>query len=718
MNSRNWFGRSCQLGLSGLVILVGLIGGEGSNLTFAQVTPDPSLGTKVTIKGNTLEITGGTTVGDKNLFHSFSNFSVNSNEVVNFLNAATINNIFVRVTGGNLSKILGMLQAQGNANLFLINPNGITFSGPDAGLSIKGSFIGTTASAIQFPGGGEFSMTSQVNSLNPLLTVNPSAFLFNQIASRPISRIQVNKAFLQVHDGQSLLLLGGDVNLERGKLLAVGGRVELGGLAEAGTVGLNFDINDDSNNLRLSFPQGVQRADVSLNNASRVSASSKGGGGIQVQGRRVTLTNESEIAVNTLGSEPGGTLVVNASELVELGASRLLTDTAGSGSGGELRIETPHLILKDGAQASATTSSEGQGGRLSVTADSIQLMGTDAAGRPSGLFAKTQGTGNAGDLKIETGKLIVRDGAQVSSATDKNSQGRAGTLSVTARDSIQLIGTKGESRSGLFVGTEAPEPAGNLDIKTGQLIVQDGARISAATTSGEGGNINMQVGDLISMRGASEISASASNNANGGNITINAKNGFIVAVPSEYSNIIAKADEGRGGNIKITSSGIYGFVFHPDSFLSNINASSKAGPQLNGTVEINTPDVDPSRGLVNLPITPVDTKVSQVCQPSVGKNQSSFIITGRGGLPPNPREPLSGDAVQVDWVTLNPKTENRSRPSGIKNPTPATPAQIVQATGWTRNAKGEVVLTADAPTATSHSSWQTPANCGTAESIK
>ncbi len=649
--SRSWLARHCQLGLSSLLILVGAIAAEGVYPTFAQVTADPSLGTEVKPNGTTLNITGGTSVGDRNLFHSFSNFNVNSGEVVDFCNASTIKNILVRVTGGNPSEIQGTLQAHGNANLFLINPKGIIF-GPDAHLNIGGSFIGTTANAIQFPSGGEFSMTSPVNPLNPLLTVNPSAFLFNQIATESIS---IKEAYLSVDPNQSLLLVGGDVKLEGALLQATNGRVELGGLAGGvGTVGLNID----SSNLRLSFPDSVARADVSLTNAASVSASGSGGG-IQVQGRHIQLTDNSTITVTTLLSSEPGTLVVKASELVELlGGSRLLTNTEGSGSAGELRIETPQLILKNGAQASATSFSQGQGGRLSVTArDSIQLSGTDAQGNPSGLFVGVARTGSA-------------------------------------------------------------RYAGNLEIETGRLTIQDGARISAATTSGEGGNIDLQVRDLISMRGPSQISASASNYANGGNITINAKNGFIVAVPSEYSNIIAKADEGRGGNIKITSSGIYGFVFHPDSFLSNINASSKAGPQLNGTVEIKTPDVDPSRGLVSLPITPIDTKVSQVCQPSVGKNQSSFIITGRGGLPPNPREPLSSDAVQVDWVTLNPKTENRSRPSVTKNPTPATPVQIVQATGWTRNAKGEVVLTADAPTATSHSSWQTPANCGTAESIK
>lgn len=47
---------------------------------------------------------------------------------------------------------------------------------------------------------------------------------------------------------------------------------------------------------------------------------------------------------------------------------------------------------------------------------------------------------------------------------------------------------------------------------------------------------------------------------------------------------------------------------------SDITASSNLGPQFSGTVEINTPDVDPSRGLVSLPAVPIDTEVVQTCQ--------------------------------------------------------------------------------------------------------
>ncbi|MEH2009417.1 two-partner secretion domain-containing protein [Nostoc sp.] len=788
MSLRSWFDRVCHLGLSGLLIIVCAIGTQGGDRTSAQVTPDPSVGTKVrTIDDTTLQITGGTTVGNTNLFHSFSNFSVKSNEIVDFHNASNINNILVRVTGGNPSDIQGTLQAQGNANLFLINPNGIIFGG-NAQLKIGGSFIGTTGSAIQFPGGGEFSMTSPVNPLNPLLRVNPSAFLFNQILSQPINSIQVNKIRpLSVPESQSLVLLGGDVNLERATLEAPDGRVELGGLAGVGTVGLNID----KNNFRLSFPDNVARADVSLTLAT-VTASGEGGGEIQVQGKRVTLAHASKIAVNTLDSKSGGTLVVNASESVELlGGSRLLTDTTSSGTAGELRIETGRLIVQDGSQVSASTSlqSTGQGGALSVTADFIQLIGTspDNKHSPSSLSTVTYGAGNAGELKIQTGRLIVQDGSQVSASTFPQSTGQGGALSVTA-DSIQLIGTSPDNEpSGLLVGTKSAGDAGNLEIKTGQLIVQNGARISASTSgestgnggsiivkaeelnvlkgditvssqgtkkagdleitarsinldnqgkllgqanSGDGGNITLNLQDLLLLSGNSQISATAGTNqqgGNGGNIIINAPNGFIVAKANENSDITANAYNGKGGTVKINATKIFGIASltsedlkrlrpndsNPGKLQTNdITAISQISPNLSGIVKINTVDVDPYRGLlINLPAVPVNTKVSQVCQAGTAQNKSSFTITGRGGLPRNPYDLLSPNAVLVDWVTLDPKGENHVSTDVSTQATRPTSAPIVEAQGWVRNAKGEIVLIADAPTTTLHSSWQKPANC-------
>ncbi len=143
---------------------------------------------------------------------------------------------------------------------------------------------------------------------------------------------------------------------------------------------------------------------------------------------------------------------------------------------------------------------------------------------------------------------------------------------------------------------------------------------------------------------------------------------------------------------------------------SDITAISQTNPSLSGTIELITPDVDPNSGLIELPTIPVDTELTQGCY-SPGYAQNRFVITGRGGLAPNPKDVLSPDAVQVDWVTLKPSTRNRKSPPVTIKPTTARPKQIVEATGWVIDAKGEVQLIANAPTTTPHGSWQNPVSC-------
>lgn len=338
--------------------------------------------------------------------------------------------------------------------------------------------------------------------------------------------------------------------------------------------------------------------------------------------------------------------------------------------------------MTNGAQISTATGGKGDAGNVTITAqDSISFNGVGSNGLLSGVYSTVNrgGVGNGGNIRVTTGSLSVTN------------------------------------RAALSVSSFGQGAAGNIEVGSNSIRLNNQALIQAITASGNGGNITLRVRDLLLLRRGSEISTTAGTEqagGDGGNIIINAPNGFLVAVPTENSDITANAYTGSGGRVEINAFGIYGTQFREkeNSLTSDITASSQFG--VNGTVEINTPDVDPSRGLINLPTVPLETKVSQVCQPLTAENQSTFIITGRGGLPPNPRtEPLSGDAVQVDWVTLKPRTENRSNPKVTINPTPTTPAPIVEAQGWVRNAKGEVVLTAYAPIATPHNSWQKPAFC-------
>ena len=145
----------------------------------AQITPARRLpnNSSVTINGNTFNIIGGTQAG-RNLFHSFQSFSVPTGGTAYFNNGLDIQNIISRVTGGSVSNIDGLIRANGVANLFFLNPSGIVF-GRNAQLNVGGSFVGSTANAIQFGNAGIFS-ASTPNTPTPLLTINPSALLFTQ----------------------------------------------------------------------------------------------------------------------------------------------------------------------------------------------------------------------------------------------------------------------------------------------------------------------------------------------------------------------------------------------------------------------------------------------------------------------------------------------------------------------------------------------------------
>jgi filamentous hemagglutinin family protein len=191
----------------------------------AQIVPDSTRphNSRVTEAGNTFTIEGGTSAGG-NLFHSLREFSLTTGSEAFFNNALTINNIITRVTGGQVSHIDGLIRANGGANLFLINPSGIIF-GANAQLNIGGAFIGSTADSIRFADGSTFSAKNPQNP--PLLTINvPIGW---QFGSQPANIInQSQPVGLAVQPGQTLALIGGNVNLVAGWLTAPQGRIELG----------------------------------------------------------------------------------------------------------------------------------------------------------------------------------------------------------------------------------------------------------------------------------------------------------------------------------------------------------------------------------------------------------------------------------------------------------------------------------------------------------
>ncbi|MEG4292606.1 filamentous hemagglutinin N-terminal domain-containing protein [Microcoleus sp. C2C3] len=553
----------------------------------AQIVPDRTLplNSTVTSDGNTLRIQGGTAAGP-NLFHSFREFSVPTGGTAFFNNVDTIQNIFTRVTGGSISNIDGILKANGSANLFLLNPNGIIF-GPKASLNIGGSFLGTTANSINFADGTSFSATNP--QANPLLTISiPTSLQFGPNPGQIVNQSAIVSAQkdsgqgneepigLKVSPGQTLGLVGGDVVLPGGFLTAPGGRIELGSVGANSLVSLTF--NDSGFALGYAGVQNFQ--DIQLSQGAAVNASDdkdasgEGGGTIQVQGRRVVLTENSGIISQTFGSQDGRTVSIQAAQ----------------------------FIAEGGGNVDTTTKGSGRGGNLSVTAtDSIELSGTNSDGTmPSGFFAQVvvkegqtlPATGNAGDLTIATGRLILREGAQVGSNTF--SEGSGGRLTVTASQSIEVIGRSVNSQAPSALLTQAErDSSGNsqdLTISTRELILRDGGEISSSTIgAGNAGNILIQASKQLIIQDGAAVSALTAVNGRGGNISIEterliAQNGGKVSATTQGRGQAGTLTVNARESVELTGTDIEGFPSGLSTQSTGLATDSKAGNADNLTV--------------------------------------------------------------------------------------------------------------------------------------
>jgi filamentous hemagglutinin family protein len=504
------------------------------------------------------QIDGGAQRG-ANLFHSFREFNINVGRGVYFSNPAGVANIFTRVTGVNPSQILGTLGVLGNANLFLINPNGILF-GPNAQLGIGGSFIASTANSLVFNNGFAFSATD--SQAPPLLTVNVPIGL--QYGSNP-GAIRSQEARLQMPNGQTLTLAGGTVTVDGGQLRAPGGRVELAGVAAAGEVGLT----QQGQEWRLSVPEGLGRADVAIANDAIVNVRAGGGGSIAITARNLTLTGfgtelRAGIAAGsgTIGAQAGD-IDISTTKAININESLVANEVqqGSTGNGGDIRIITGLLSLSKGAQVNTPTSGDGDAGNITITArDAVFIDGmTSDKLFSSGVVSTVSGRGQGGDISITTGTLSLTGGALVDATT--LGQGDAGNITIAARDTVFFAGVANRFPGGVVsrVLPTAMGQGGDINITTGTLDLIKGAALSVTTFGkGNAGNITITARDAVSFDGVSSngLSSGAFSavetgaTGKGGEINITTDkltltNGAAVNAPT--------FGEGNAGNIIITA---------------------------------------------------------------------------------------------------------------------------------------------------------------------
>ncbi|BAY81230.1 filamentous hemagglutinin-like protein [Calothrix parasitica NIES-267] len=820
------------LGLSYSVALCLLL---NTNRVTAQIEADNNLPnlSEVTRNGNNFQINGGT-VRENNLFHSFNKFNVPTGGEAFFNNINSIQNIFTRVTGNSISNIDGIIKANGSANLFFMNPNGIIF-GEHASLNIGGSFFATTAENIKFTE-GEFSAINP--QAPPLLKVNlplglqmgnnPEKITVNRngssvtanIKNLPIARTSPQTQ-LKVKTGNTLALIAGDIDVNGGILESQGGNIELASIG-SGTVNIINIVNTNKSS-QLSSKWNFDYQNISdFKDIKLQRALINTSGGINLQGKNITLNNGSQILSQNYGFQPAGNIKVNASQYLQLegisqdkvvnssiigeaftpvnganiaietkrlevlsgavietrgyvgkggnidvksdlslqikGVSQLNSEfvsgintaTVSSLKSGNIVISTDNLSVEDGANLATVTFATGNGGDIHIDADNVKLTGfSAAANQPSLLSASTLSSGNAGNLKINASKLEISGGASINTST--LASGDAGYIAIDARDSVKITDTITENfgsaiRSHISSSaTVLPEQvriffnlfslasgkAGDIRINTPKLNIDNGGEVSvtnegtgdagslyisadylklnqqssigAATANGKGGDISLNTRNL-QLRNDSAITATASGNGDGGNIKINTDT--LVAL--ENSDITANAQNSFGGRIIINSQGVFGIQEREEiTRESDITASSQLGASFSGTVELNTPNIDPNKGVNQLPKNIIDNQ-NQIASGCGAKTGNTFVATGRGGIPQNPSDRLKHNTTWYDirGLSVRPQqSDNIARTTVISKQ-----RRIIEATGFEINQFGQVELVAK--TTENSQQWQPIVNCG------
>ncbi|MEQ9358121.1 two-partner secretion domain-containing protein [Coleofasciculus chthonoplastes] len=551
LHKRDWFS----------ICKVALISGTfgcifGSPLpSFSQsIVPDNTLGSEnsvvtpnVEINNQIIDLINGGVSRGSTLFHSFDQFNVNEGQQVYFANPSGIADIFSRVTGNNHSDIFGTLGVLGDANLYLLNPNGVIF-GPNASLDVPGSFAASTSGGVVFDNGYTFSATNPDSP--PLLTVTTPLGISQWLP--PTGEITSTG---NLSAGQDLSFIGQNIYLEGGQLTA-GSNLKL----KASEL---LTIQDTATNPFIAMAggefvaQGNQGLTLSILNHANSGLSSNGNmtlrsaNDIQLDGHYATNgqfsveqldgTPGNSFAADDpivlaagdvkLGNYQGASLHILAGGSVELGTVRinntgLTASTINSNNNALIPgTNTPYsalsnVTLSDGTSVSVNGDSQAT---LDVRAgiDWTQAPFTGVPGIPSPTDIPT------GSVTFETPSI---SGSNI----------KVGKIEVAQSDGLILL--TNQYRPNLEL------PDGSIQVES---IITDADKLETPLPMFElGGDIAIDARGELSIADNSEI---LSVGLVGGNVTLNSGVSILFNDSSKIEGVSFTQTDGIGGDISLTA---------------------------------------------------------------------------------------------------------------------------------------------------------------------
>jgi filamentous hemagglutinin family protein len=641
------------------------------------------------------------------------------------------------------SVIVSSTRGRGNAGSLVISANKIdsdhAFLLSTVGLGAigNGGNIQITTGTLDITNKSIFSVgvAGSSEKVNPQSLIEPGNGNAGRLTIKASKFININNSYILSELNEDATGAGGNITIDTDSLslsnqaaLSTGtkgngnaGDIEIHVSNTASLIGKNTTISSDVGESAIGKGGIIKitAGSLLLSNESSISTAlnkdaTGAGGNIMIDTDSLSLSNQALLSTGTRGQGNAGRLSINASKQIDVSSrAEILSDVGKTavGQGGEITINTDSLSLSNQALLLTSTGGQGNAGRLSINAS--KQIGVSSGAEILSDVGKTA-VGQGGEITINTDSLSLSNQALLS--TGSEGEGSAGSLSINAHNKVLIDNAQvnstlefGKGNGGkikidtdsltianngkLAVSTEGPTGnGGDLNVNANSIYLLNQGAILANTQTGNGGDINLTVRDILFLQNNSQISTTAgSENApgNGGNITINAKSGFIIALPSRKgdlevnpppgSDITANAFSGSGGKVSITSKGIFGMVersrsdwkkgvpIKPQEVPTNdITAISQQNPALDGQVAVNTNVL--GGGLTQTPQEPRSTEVTDNCQVSNGKESVQFFDIGRGGLPPRPEDPLSIDLLE--WASNPIALSSQSPPTNEASQTP------------------------------------------------
>lgn len=490
----------------------------------AEVTLDGSLGPAGAVSGPDYRIGAdlGRLVGG-NLFHSFGRFGLSNGESATFSGPASVENIIGRVTGGELSRIDGLLRSSiPGANLFLLNPSGIAF-GPNARLDIKGSFHAATADYLRFGDGGRFGAAPSAQDA-VLSVAAPQAFGFLQ--DRP-QGVSLDHSRLETPAGAALTLAGGDIDAKRASLATTDGHLQLiaAGRGEVDLAGQTAVAGGGA---------------VRLDNAE-LSAGGTGGQGIAIRGGRFYAKDSTLETAHAGGvGQTADGASIRTSESIVLDGSKITVRALDAGASGAATISTDGDLTASNSLIRTLSGILPGGlpapGARADAGDVVARGRTVSLSEQTALLSAVGGAGKTGRVSVEAEQLDMV-GAYIynQSGFFVDAVPAAGG---GARDvDLRVRGAANLDNSSVFQTTIGPVgqrpaqvvlQAGDLNLSNGTRIYNSALALSGDGLSSDGGDVHIVASGSVALSGSSFVSTDAGLGGKSGAATIEAGGNIVM----------------------------------------------------------------------------------------------------------------------------------------------------------------------------------------------